>query len=432
MKAKTKLIRLLSSFCFVAMLSGVHAKQVISPAFREVSQVANSKELSEEEKAARLRVLVRKEETRMLALHQLHTIDSAAAGEEALALFRAVDAQRQTKLRMGHFLLEANRPQQAGFPSDFLAEFARYLVAAILDGGEEEFCQKLEQLQLTAVGEYAYLASDFNGYKGVDFAPFIDARLVPILIRCLNAPDNVYGKNQSCVIRGQPGEPTGRNVARQQIPVALAKLGDILAVQPLETVLFHHTDINQRMNAACALASLLDQKEARAAIGRKLLDQAELLPCRLPFGKGLIEAGDDSGVEFLSIKHIGRSYDLAGSPNQLFYHLEQRLNILQGFQSPKVEIFIRETLDEGPWLDLILFKPGSAKIERYGYIHPPKDEAEALELCAPGIIRNYAATLECVKLYRLKSLSGKLEEIAKETRNATIRQMTEECLKAIQ
>jgi hypothetical protein len=32
----------------------------------------------------------------------------------------------------------------------------------------------------------------------------------------------------------------------------------------------------------------------------------------------------------------------------------------------------------------------------------------------------------------LESLSGKLEEIAKETRNATIRQMTEECLKAIQ
>jgi hypothetical protein len=100
-------------------------------------------------------------------------------------------------------------------------------------------------------------------------------------------------------------------------------------------------------------------------------------------------------------KHVGRSHELAGSPNQLFYHLEQRLNVLLGFQSPKVGIFIRETLDEGPWLDLILFKPGSARIERYGYINPPKDEAEALEMCAPGIIRNYAATLECVKLNRL-------------------------------
>ena len=432
MRLATASISAIASLWLAASLSSVNAKQIISPAFREVSQVADSKELTPAEKVARLREFTRNEETRFMALYRLDAIDAAAAREESLALFRAADTPRQTKLRMGHFLLEGNRPQQAGFPNEFVEEFAKYLIGIILDDGEMEFFKELEQLQLSAVGEYACLASDFNGYKSVDFTPFKDARLVPILIRCLNAPDNVYAKNQGCVIRGQPGEPTGRNVARQLIPVALAKLGDTRAVQPLETVLFHHTDINQRMNAACALATLLDQKEDRAAIGRKLLDQAELLPCRLPFGKGLIEAGDDSGVEFLSIKHIGKSYDLAGSPNQLFYHLEQRLSIIQGFQSPKIEIFIRETLDEGPWLDLILFKPGSAKIERYGYIHPPKDEAEALEMCAPRIIRNYNATLECVMLNRLKSLSGKLEVIAKDTRNATIRQMTEKCLKAIQ
>jgi hypothetical protein len=428
MKRKSTPILLLASLCLAALLPCAQAKMAPSPAYREVSQVAYSKDLTPAEKVARLRELCRKEETQMTALYQLHVIDAAAAGDEALAIFRAADAARQTKLRMGHFILERIRPQQADVGNEFVAEFARYLIAAILEDGEAEFSNKLDELQLTAVGEYAYLASDFGGYKSIDFAPFKDARLVPILIRCLKAPDNVYAKNQGCVIHGKPGELTGRNVARQQIPVALAKLGDAGAVEPLETALFHHADIYLRMNAAYALARLLDQKEKRADIGSKLMEQADLLPCRLPFGKGLVEAGDDLGVEFLSMKFTG---ELAGYPHQLSYYLDERLNILQGFKSPKVELFIRETLDDGPWLDLLLFKPGSVKISPQHYLHPPKDEAEALELCAPRIIKTHAATLECVKLNHLKSLSAKLEEIAKQTRNETIRKMTEECLNDI-
>lgn len=428
---KTTLIRLLASLWITALLPCVHADTKMAPAYLEVSQVADSKELTPAEKVARLRELTRKEETRQMALHHLDATDPATARDEALILFRAADTPRQTKLRMGHFLLEGVRPQQAGFPSAFVAEFARYLVQAILDGGEVEFCQKLEGHPTTAVGEYAYLASDFDGYKGVDFAPFKDARMVPILIRCLDAPDNVYAKEQGCVSRGVPGEPTGRNVARQQIPVALAKLGDASAAKPLETVLFHHADICQRMNAAYALARLPDQKDDRAAIGRKLMEQTDLLSCRLPFGKGLIEAGDDTGVEFLSIKYTGESADRLGYPNELFYHLDRRLDILRGFKSPKVESFILGALDHEPWLNLILFKPGSAKIAPLAYLHPPKDEAEALEICAPRIIRTYAAALECVKLNQLTPLTGKLQEIAKQTRNETIRQMTEDCLNAI-
>ncbi|MES2657568.1 MAG: hypothetical protein V4689_03065 [Verrucomicrobiota bacterium] len=314
MKKKATRIRLFASLWLAALLPSAHAKVAPSPAYLEVSQVADSKQLSPAEKVARLRELTRKEETRQMALYRLDAIDPAAARDEVLTLFRAADTPRQTKLLTGHFLLEGNRPQQADFPSAFVAEFARYLVQAILDGGEAEFCQKLEQRHPTAVGEYACLVSDFNGYKGIDFAPFMDPRVVPILIRCLDAPDTVFPKDQGCVIRGQPGEPTGRNVARQQIPVTLAMLGDASAIKPLETVLFHHTDINQRMNAAYALAKLLDQKDDRAAIGRKLLEQSDLLPCRLPFGKGLIEAGEDTGVEFLSIKYTGESADRAGSP----------------------------------------------------------------------------------------------------------------------
>ena len=151
--------------------------------------------------------------------------------------------------------------------------------------------------------------------------------------------------------------------------------------------------------------------------------------CRLPLGKGLIEAGDDAGVEFLSIRHAGESADRIGFPNELFYHLDRRLDILKEFRSPKVGAFIEEILDFSPLRDLVLFMPGSARISPGAYLHPPKDEAEALEMCSPRIFRTYGATLECVRLNGLKSVSGKLEEIARETRSETIRKMTEECLR---
>lgn len=427
---KTPLL-LLASFWLTALSPVALAKMAPSPAYLEVSQVANSKELTPPEKVARLRELVSKEETRMMALYQLESIATTAATDVAITHFRAADTPRLTKLKLGHFLLEGIRPQREGFPKEFVAEFARYLVQAVLDGGEAEFCQKLEGHPTTAVGEYAYLASDFDGYKGIDFAPFKDARVVPILIRCLDAPDNVFSVDQGCVMRGKPGEATGRNTARQQIPVALAKLGDTRAIKSLETILFHHPDINQRMNSAYALARLIVQNDARTAIGRRLLAEPDLVWCRLPFGKGLIEAGDDAGVEFLSMKHVGLPTDRIVFPNELFYQLDQRLDILKDFSSPKVGDFVGEILDFAPWRDLVLFKPGSARIAPNDYLHPPKDEAEALELCAPRIVRTYGAMLECVKLNKLKSLSGKLEEISRQTRNETIRKMTEESLSGI-
>ncbi len=424
-------LSLLASFWLAALSPGVLAKMAPSPAYLEVSQVANSKELTPPEKVARLQWFTRKQETRMMALYQLESIDATAATDVAITLFRSADTPRPTKLQMGHFLLEGIRPQREGFPKEFRAEFAHFLVQSVVEGGEAEFCQKLEESPTTAVGEYAFLASDFDGYKGIDFAPFKDARVVPILIRCLDAPDNIFPANPACVIRGKPGEATGRNTARQQIPIALAKLGDARAIKPLETILFHHADIYPRVNSAYALARLIHQKEARAVIGQRLLAEPDLMMCRLLFGKGLIEAGDDTGVEFLSMKHVGVPTDRIVFPNELFYQLDQRLDILKDFRSPKVGDFIEETLDFAPWRDLVLFKPGSARIAPNDYLHPPKDEAEALDLCAPRIVRTYRAMLACVTLNKLKSLSEKLEEISRQSRSETIRKMTEESLSAI-
>jgi hypothetical protein len=156
-----------------------------------------------------------------------------------------------------------------------------------------------------------------------------------------------------------------------------AKLGDARATKSLENVLFRRADINQRMNASYALARLLDQGEDRTAVGEKLLVDPDLIWCRFPFGKGLIEGGDDAGVEFLSIRHVGESADLARSPGTLFYHLDLRLGILSGFKSPKVGSFIEEILGFEPWHDLLLFKPGSARIDPNASPKPPKNETEA-------------------------------------------------------
>jgi len=403
-----------------------------SPAQRQVMAVVNSSELSKDQKIARLKELVGSDETRLFALWELEMLDFREAMQTALAAFRAEETPRDVKLCLGHFMLERDRPREKNFPKGFIEEFAHYLVSAILDGGEKEFCREMDRRLQTAVGEYAYLASDFEGYESIDFAPFKDARVVPILIRCLNAPDTVqpsyagFGDGN----RPKPVKSPGRNTARQQIPVALAKLGDARAVEPLKDILFKHHDIYGRMNAAYALTKLLTRGEERAAIGKQILARPELLWCCLPFGEGLIEAGDDAGVEFLAIKHAG-GYGRLEDPGSCLYMLSQRLDVLAGFKSPKIEGFVREAMGFEPFRAILLFEPGLAKAGSAAYPNPPADDAEALDRAAPGITKVYGSLLKCVETNRLKGLFADLEEIAKRTRSEKIRQMTNACLESL-
>jgi hypothetical protein len=401
----------------------------LSAGAKKVQQVVNSADLSKEQKVAKLKGMVGVEETRMAALYELNHLDENEATAAALDVFRAKESSRELKLRMGHFVLQGARPQHKGFPEGAVKEVAAYLVGAIVDGGEKEFCHKLTEGTVTAVGEYAYLASDFGGYQGVDFTPFKDARGVPVLIRCLAAPDDVYAKNQGDLIRGKPGESTGRNTARQQIPVALAKLGDPRAVEALKNALFKQTDIYTRTNAAYALARLATPEE-RAAIGKDVLAKPELLWCCLPLGKGLIEAGDDRGLEFLSLAHAG-GYGNLEYPGEIEYMIKQRLAVLKGFKSPKVEGFVREALAFKPLRARVLFEPGSVRIAPWADAKATKNEAEALEQAAPGIIEVYGGLLECVEANHLRGLAADLAEIARQTHSEKIREMTGACLKSL-
>lgn len=402
-----------------------------SPEFQNISDIFYSKELTKDEKITQLKALTLSDKTRLAALFRLASLDEPQALQAALTFFRAKESPRELKLEMGRFLLKGDRPKSPALPAGFIDEYASYLIGAILDGGQAEFCRKLDGLTSTAVGEYALLAGNFEGYGDIDFTPFKDARLVPILIACLDAPDIVYPVNQGDVIRGKPGESTGRS-GGGQIPIALARLADPRAIDPLKTILAQHHDIYFRMNAAYALARLIDKKEDRAAIGKTLLANPDLLWCRFPFGKGLIETGDDAGVEFLAIRHAGGFRSLE-DPSSLFYVMDQRLAVLQGFKSPEVETFLREALSLKPFRAMLLFEPGSVKIEPalYTLSERPKDEAAALELAAPRIIKIHDGLMQCVETNKLKGLSADLEDIARRTRSEQIRERTRACLKAL-
>ncbi len=100
-------------------------------------------------------------------------------------------------------------------------------------------------------------------------------------------------------------------------------------------ILFTHADINERMNAAYAIARLLDKKEERSAIGGKLMADDALVWCRFPLRRGMIEAGDDAGVAFLSLKHLGQAPGRPMYPTELIFHLKHRLEHLQRLREPE-------------------------------------------------------------------------------------------------
>jgi len=406
-----------------------------SPGYQKVMAVVKSADLSKDEKIAGLRELADAEETRMVAIYQMELLDPQKTMQTVVGIFRAKESSRLTKLGMGHFMLEGERPRKKGFPKGFVAEFAGYLIGAILDGGQKEFCRKLPEHPMTAVGEYAYLASHFDGYKCIDFAPFKDARLVPILIRCLDAPDNVYSANQGCCVRGKPGESTGRNTARQQIPVALAHLGDARAVEPLRRVLRDHHDWQQRNNAAYALAMLeppgdhakvvaeMRSRKVTDAHGR--LDEAKDRYRHLyAFGRGLLARGDDAGIEFMAFKYS--IYESDEGLSEVAYMLGQRLADLKGTRSTKLAAFFSQAFDSGPVMGMLLMDKTKVKINDYG--HTTYDFAKA----APRIEGMFDSMCRILEANRLVSQQAAIQKIARESASEAIRRRGEQCATRLQ
>ena len=133
--------------------------------------------------------------------------------------FKNVERDSQQKVRIGRTLLTDTR-----FNGDekFIDVYAPWLIDQVI-AQKPQLKKVLPQGQLTAVGEYANIVNSFQGYRDENFSKINDKRVIPILIAALDMPDNVYPEHQQgCVVRGNPGESTKRNLDRQNVPIALA------------------------------------------------------------------------------------------------------------------------------------------------------------------------------------------------------------------
>jgi hypothetical protein len=424
--------RILVVMGIVVSASAAVGKPFVPPGYQQIMKIVKSTELSKDEKIARLKEFTSAEETWMIAIYQMESLDPQKTMQVAAGIFRAKGSSRMTKLGMGHFMLTGERHRKKGFPKGFVKEFADYLVGAVLDGGQKEFCRKLPShpMPMTAVGEYAYLASNFEGYKGVDFAPFKDARLLPILISCLDAPDHIYSANQGCRKGGKPGESTGRNTARQQIPVAMARLGDARGVKPLRRVLDKHHDWYERNNAAYALGMLQpagDHAKLTAAMrARKVtgtngrLDGAKDRYHHLyAFGRGLLARGDDAGIEFMAFK-----YSIYASDDRLSevaYMLGERLGVLKGVKSAKLEGFFKQAFGNEQVLGMLLMDKTKVKVNDYG--NSVYDFARA----APRIEGMFDNICQLIEANGLTSLRATIQQVARKSASQTIRRRGEQC-----
>jgi hypothetical protein len=405
-----------------------------SAAYQKVIAVVKDGGISNDQKIVRLTKFTGDEETRMIALYQIELLDPGRAMQTAAGIFRAKDSSRQTKLQIGRFMMTRSRPGRfgkKGFPKEFVKEFAKFLVGAVLDGGQKEFCVAVPEGAMTAVGEYAYLSSYFQGYKGVDFKPFKDTRLVPILLSGLNAPDNVHSDASGCCRHGKPGEATGRNTARQQIPIALARLGDARAISPLRWVLDKHYDWHQRNNAAYALAMLQPPGDHAKLAARMLAQKHTNVHGRLDeakdryrhlfaFGRGLLARGDDAGIEFMAFKYS--IYDADKGLSEVTYMVSERLEVLKGVKSPKLAGFFKQAFARESVMGMLLMDKTKVKVNDYG--HTVYDFAKAKE----RIEKLFDSICKLIEANKLTSQRAAVQQIARGSASEVIRRRAEKCV----
>ncbi len=405
----------------------IHFKKVVSRTYQEMDNIVASKDMPKDEKIQKLREFLEKEHYWPGVLCRIAQVDELAAQSIAFELFQPKAISREHRLQLGRFLIQ--RYEVAGF----MYKYADFLIDAVLNGGEEEFCRKRER-KLSAVGEYGFIASGFEGYSSDAFEKIKDKRVIPILIKCLNAPDNVYGKQQGCVIRGKPGEPTGRNVQRQQIPIALVKLGAVESVDALEKVLMTHYDYYLKYNSAYALAVLMDRKDSRRVeVNLKKMEGCEQF--LFPFGKGLIEKEDDDGVDYMAFKYS--VYFNKDSLSSVLYMLEQRLNVLKGFKSKKMESFYKQVLGYKPLYHILLFDEKSKlgqETEATKFVDTTLNQSNADKVrnhSTRRIITLYKAIIDGMRANHLEALCPLISDICKQTRNAEIKKISEKYIDEI-
>jgi hypothetical protein len=411
MKHYPKFVLILATVLAVAFPSGysVFAKERHpvagqSPLADEMIAIVGAADLSETQKLEQIESRFTPDAYWIGYLRRLDSSNRPMTVHLAFRLFRKADAPHAQRYEVSRYLLQHG-------PPEFHAEYRDFLVNAILNGGAEEFCQPLTG-QKTAVGEYSGIAGGIDAAQGITFEEVRDPRVIPVLIQCLRAPDQVLPENQGDVIRGKPGESTGRNTQRQGIPLALAKLGATDAIPALRDVLQKHPDDYLRANAAYALAVLLPREESRE-LEPALQTMKSQTSLRFAFGKGLIEKGLEDGIPFMSLRDAMDPSD--PSLRWVLYHAEERLAVLSGMKSPKLAEFYGELLNNPAFAQALLAKEPT-----------PADPAQAPFTDGARTVRAYAQVLTGLKAIDVHTYDELLRKIATQTANPEVRRMTED------
>ena len=419
-----RVFQILLWVCVVWVSGNVRAEEVAlsdvetsTRLFIEINQIYTTTTLTTGEKIERLRGYFVYEDLMPMALWRIEQLDKAAAAESALGLFRADATSRLFKIALGRRIVQVYDDEA------FVPEFGTFLVNAILNGGKEEFCGKREEETYTAVGEYAYMASGFKGYSKEIFAGIADARVVPVLIACLDAPDTVKFSDP---FEETPTESvsTGRNVARQEIPVVLGRLKAVQAVDDLTRVMMNHQDQYLRRNAAYALGVLADRNTSDEIV-KTLNNDNTSEPLLFYIGKGLIEKGDASGVPLMDFKYsMYYSQDNAWSVLQM---VRERAAILRSFNAPEIESFYRSALEHSGFRDLLSFDTTRQIWMKRPRISPSMEEGKRAQ-----IITVYRDITQGIVDNRLLSLMPVIEKVAHESENDEIIQISRRSIQSLQ
>lgn len=363
------------------------------------------------------------------AVQWIFRVDRATARQTARTAFGNPQTSREQKLQLGKLML--TRLEEPGF----IDMYAPFLVDAVLNGGQDEFMQKRIEHRISAVGEYAFIASDFDGMSSALFPKLADKRVIPVLINCLDAPDHVWPKEQGDVIRGKPkgkpGESTGRNTQRQQIPVALTKLGATEAIPALKRVLADHHDWYERFNSAYALGALMEPAASHALLQalKAREDEKDNRLMLFGLGRGLLQRSDDAGLELMSFRYS--TYLNKDEVNAVLYMLEERLPAVTQSKSPACEAFYKEALDCPPLRTLLLFDASGVKVP--AWYTPNNATPEQILMSARDRIRkDYQQMTTHMVALKLKDLAPALEAIGSKSADPEVQRLSREAVQALQ
>jgi len=391
---------------------------------RDMSSIAYSDSMGTNEKILRISKYLDNERYWKDAFYYLLNVDTSYTMELALNMFRQNEYPNEKKYFAGEFLVTRCNADE------FIPEFAGFIKKTMLEIGEKEFCRIREELMPSAVGIYASVASGFWGYSSEYFRYFKDKRAIPILIKCLDAPDNVYGEpHWSEELRKVPGTSTGWNRQRQQIPVALARMNARESVDKLIDVLMNHHDGRLRYNAAYAIGYLSDERQSKRAEDY-LLTLDNNWSYLFTFGKGLIENVDFNGIKYLMLE-FDPLMERKTSFLLVISDIGARIEIIKGKRNKNIKILIKEIMNYKPFINILLFNYRDIKVRNFefydkdtGKIREFKTVREVVDYKQDDVVSLYSDIIACIKYNNLDDFDKIVRELARNSANREIRKIS--------